>query len=94
MKHRIEHPIKGKEDAQIEEIVLYMLESGQYIYNPIIFLHAWNEGKLKIHTAREDGKIVAMQIVLHVECPVRDKTHYITAFKAGEDISDFVQKTQ
>ena len=85
---KIETPISGQEDAQIEAIVHFMAKHGQVVYNPIIFLQGWHTRKLKIIVRRRDNEIVGVHIVLLLTDPVTNKTHAIDSFTAGEDLSE------
>lgn len=91
---RIERPIKDKAEDQMVEIVEYMVKNNRLLFYPVIFIRGWIEGKVKIYTKRgRMGEIIGMQIMSLFTCPVTGVVHKIENFKAGEDISDFVEES-
>lgn len=90
---KIEIPKEGQEEKQMMELVEFMLQHGQIIYYPVIFLQGWFEKKIKVFTKREDGKITGLHVVYLFTCPITSSIKFITGYKAGEDISQQVNDT-
>lgn len=84
---RIEKPDETRIDAQMEELMAYMVAHDQLLYFPVTFVQAWLAGKLKVLTHRDEaGKITGMQVLCFFTCPVTGKAYYIESFRAGDDL--------
>ena len=91
---KIEIAKEGNEEAQIIELAQFMVRHNQLIFYPVIFLQGWISKKIKVFSHRDDttGEIDGLHIVSLFTDPITSNTHFIVNFKAGVDISEYVNE--
>lgn len=87
MKIGLELPREADEEAHLHELLEFMAAHGQVVALPEIFILAWLDGKFRLFSAREDGKLKGLAAVCLVQDPVTAGYHWWISFAIGQDLS-------
>ncbi len=72
MKYELVKPNNNNLENQLKELFGFMLDSNsiQEPTNPQYFVEGWHSGAIKIFTARDNDKLVALKVVLVIKDPL------------------------